>query len=149
MATYLLSDFYANKALDAILGTAHSADFPASVFVGLSSTKPNDDGTGITEPVIATNAYARVSVTNNDTNWPDAASRVKSNGTPVTFPAPTGAWLSGAALRFFVLFDENGTTPPDKHIIYGELAVPRIVAAAGNALFFPVGSLQIFAPTLF
>ena len=146
MSTYLLSNTYANKALDAILGSAHSADFPATVFIGLSSTKPNDDGTGITEPVIGTNAYARISVANNDTKWPDAASRVKSNGAIETFPAPTGAWLSGATLRFFVIFDAStaGT-----HIIYGELAVPRIVAAAGNAMFFAAGELQIYAPSIF
>jgi hypothetical protein len=149
VATYLLSDFYANKTLDAILGSAHSADFPASVWIGLSTTKPNDDGTGITEPAIGTNAYARVAKTNNDTNWPDAAARVKANGTAITFPAPTGAWAAGAALRFFVLFDEDGTTPPDNHIIYGELAVPRIVSAAGNALSFAIGDLQIYAPTIY
>ena len=68
---------------------------PATVYVGLYTTLPDDSGVGGAEPVGS--GYARVSVTNNSTNWRNAShggttgSR-KYNATTITFPAATAAW---------------------------------------------------------
>lgn len=67
-------------------GTAFGA--PATVYVALFSASPTDAGGG-TE--LSGGAYARVSVTNNTTNWP--AGNPKSNGTSITYAQATVDWL--------------------------------------------------------
>lgn len=84
---------------------------PATWFVGLSTTTPNEDGSGFTEPVGG--SYARVSVTNNATNWPTATTTSgvtsKANGTAFTFPNPTGNW--GAVTYYGLFTASSGGTP--------------------------------------
>jgi hypothetical protein len=66
---------------------------PATHHFGLSTSTPAEDGTGVTEP--SGNAYARVAVTNNATNFPLSTAAdltLKRNGTVITFPAATGSW---------------------------------------------------------
>lgn len=103
---------------------------PATWFLGLSTTGPNGDGTNFTEPSIG--AYARVSITNNATNFPAATTdgggiTTKTNGIAFTFAAPTGTWglityygfftvLSGGTVQFWFPLDtgitvRNGNTP--------------------------------------
>jgi hypothetical protein len=83
------ADYLEDELLDHVLG---GADWPrpATVYVALSTTTPNDDGTNFTEPV--GNNYSRASVTNNATNWPAASGGSKDNGTAVTFPTASGSW---------------------------------------------------------
>jgi hypothetical protein len=90
----------ANALLDAALGTSHIAAFPATVYVALSSTLPTNTGTNVTEPAVG--AYARVAVTNNDTNFPAAAARAKANATIITFPTVTADWTG---IGWFALYD--------------------------------------------
>jgi hypothetical protein len=61
--------------------------------VALFRVLPEDDGTGGTE--VSGGSYARVAVTNNTTNFPNATGggpSLKVNGTVITFPAPTADW---------------------------------------------------------
>ncbi len=96
-----------------ILDNRFGSGTPATWYVGLTTTAPNDDGTNVTEPVGG--SYARVAVTNNTTNFPAASTSGgitrKSNGTAVTFANPTGNWgkivgyviadaLSGGNIRY-------------------------------------------------
>ncbi len=92
---------YAEKAvLDQLFGaTAYST--PATLYVALYTATPSDSGGG-TE--VSGGSYARVAVTNNTTNFPAStggAPASKSNGTAITFPAPTAAW--GVVTSFGVL----------------------------------------------
>ena len=76
--------------LDGVLQDPAYAGY-ATLFIGLSTTTPNDDGTGFTEPV--GNAYARVSTTGAD--WGPAsgtAPAVKSNTAAKSFATATGSW---------------------------------------------------------
>jgi hypothetical protein len=66
-------------------GTAFAAD--ATLFGALFTTAPADDGSGGVEANYG--AYARVSVTNNTTNFPSA--NPKLNATSVGFPQATSA----------------------------------------------------------
>lgn len=127
-----LSDTYANKTLDAILGGAHSADMPATVYVALTVAGVEVSG----------GSYARVAVTNNDTNWPDASGRQKANGTAITFPQPTGTWgtVDGWELR--------DASTAGNIIIDGDLAAARNVTAASDPPEFAVGALVIPAPAV-
>src|SRR5262245_36716522 len=105
----MLVDAVANAVLDRLLGDS-SGPIGATAFIGLLLTVPNNDGTGVVEP--SGNNYARVSVTNNSTQWPAAVARVKQHANDITFNAATGTWgtvthvgvfdaLSGGNLRIF------------------------------------------------
>lgn len=79
---------------DSQFGGGASTWAPATWYLGLSTTIPNDDGSGFTEP--STGSYARVAVTNNATNFPAAQTidgdTRKWNGIKLTFANPTGTW---------------------------------------------------------
>lgn len=93
-----LVDAKENEVLDELLGNATL--MPDPVFIGLMTTEPADDGTGVVEPVGA--GYARVSVVNDLTEWPAASGGQKSNGNVITFPTATGAW---GTITHFGIFD--------------------------------------------
>lgn len=134
-----LSDSYANLLLDLAFSKATN-NFPATLYVGLSSTTPTNTGTNVTEP--SSGSYARVAVTNNSTNWPTATSRSKSNGTAVTFPTATGDWLSAANLTHFVIYDASTS---GNFVGWGELTTP-VSVTSGTQASFAVGALVINAP---
>lgn len=76
---------------------------PATWYLGISTTFPNDDGTNFTEP--SGGSYARVAIANNSTNFPGASTvsgvTSKSNGAKFTFPNPTANWGQIVAWGFF------------------------------------------------
>jgi hypothetical protein len=78
---------------------------PATWYLGLSTTIPNEDGSNFTEPVGL--AYARVACVNNLTNFPNATTvsgvTNKTNGAVFTFPTPTGFWGQIQYWGFFVV----------------------------------------------
>ncbi|MFC5996957.1 hypothetical protein ACFQE5_22355 [Pseudonocardia hispaniensis] len=84
---------------------------PATWYLGLSTTTPNDDGSNFTEPVGG--AYARVAVTNNATNFPPATTSsgttTKTNGAKFIFPNPTGSW--GLVTHYGWFTSSSGGTP--------------------------------------
>lgn len=122
-----------NTFLNLMFGaTAYTA--PATLYVGLSTTTPAVGGTGITEPV--GNAYARVAVTNNVTNFPAAASGSKSNGTTITFPTATGTW--GTVTYFFI----SDASTAGNILGYGVLNTAQTVAN-GDTLSFAASALTI------
>ncbi len=96
-----ISNYLEAKWLDHTFGnTAYSA--PATVYVGLFTVLPVDAGTGGTE--VSGGSYARVAVTNNTTNWPNASAgnpTTKSNGAIFTFPTATADWGTVVGLGIF------------------------------------------------
>jgi hypothetical protein len=113
---------------------------PATLYVGLSSTQPTVAGGNITEPIIGTNGYTRVAVTNNTTNFPTTSSDAKSNGTAITFPNSTGAWLSGVALGYFCIYDASSG---GNLLAYAALNSPQAVAGSGSTISFAAGAMTI------
>ena len=81
----------ANQVLSKIFGTTNFTP-PVTIYIALTTAAPTTTGAGsIVEPTAAQyNAYARVAVTNNTTNWPAASAGALSNGTTITFPTSTG-----------------------------------------------------------
>lgn len=82
-----ISNYLKNKLQDAALGSGFSK--PSIVYVALYTAAPTGAGGG-TE--VTGGGYARASVTNNTTNWPNASSGVKQNGAAITFSAASGNW---------------------------------------------------------
>lgn len=87
------SDYLENAILDHVYGST-SWSKPATVYVALFTTSPSDSGGGTEVSTGTWTNYARVAVTNNTTNWPNASSGVKSNGTEISFGTAT---ISGSA----------------------------------------------------
>lgn len=124
--------------LNALLGSGASL-IGATTEIGLSTTTPNDDGTGITEP--SGFGYARVAKTNNDANFPVSTGNEKSNGTAITFPTASGGdwgtithwvlWEQGGPAKIWGVLDDGAGTP-----------TPRTVQD-GDDFSFPIGQLRI------
>src|SRR5262245_23710085 len=94
------SDFLENKLLDHVVGNqAYTA--PTNIHVALFTVAPTDSGGG-TE--VTGGSYARVQVTNNNTNFPNASSGLKQNGTAITFAQASADWGIVVA---FGLFDAS------------------------------------------
>lgn len=102
----------------------------ATLYIGLSTTTPAEDGSNFTEPV--GNNYSRVSTTGAD--WGAAsgtAPATKSTSTAKTFPTASGSW---STLTHFGLFTaSSGGTPK----WWGALGTPKAVAASDTASFAP------------
>jgi len=78
--------------LDALYGK-QALTVPDTLYIGLSTTAPNPDGTNFTEPTGG--GYARVAFPNNLTHWYAATEdnpSVKANALPVLFPEATDDW---------------------------------------------------------
>lgn len=126
-------DFLSNELLDHVFGgAAYSA--PATVYAGLSTTTPNKDGTGVTEP--SGNNYARVAITANSTNFPAASGGAMANGTDIQFPTPSGSW---GQCTHLVLFDAS--TNGNK-LAFGALTVAQ-TPVSGNTVVVPTGDLDL------
>jgi hypothetical protein len=132
-----MSDAQANILLDLYFSKASNSTVPATLYVALSTTLPTNTGTNVTEP--SGNAYARVAVTNNATNFPAASARAKSNGTDIVFPMATGSW--GTATHF-CLYDASTA---GNFVAWGALTVP-VAVINGATVTFVAGSLVINAP---
>lgn len=129
-----LSDAFELEVLDAILGT--SGLLPGTVYIALSTTTPTDAGANFTEPV--GNAYARVAVTNNATQWPAAASAEKSNANAISFPTASGGnWGTVTHVGIFTAAGPGGTPK-----IWGALDAPRAVND-GDLFQFPANLLKL------
>ena len=97
------------SVLDAIFGRTSPPSPPANLYVALSTTKPDPDGTGFTEP--EGGGYARVQIA-NDLSSIDPATvdeddiAIKTLPGPIEFPMATGNW---GEIKYWGVFDaESG-----------------------------------------
>jgi hypothetical protein len=126
------SDYLENKILDLILGnTAFSLAGP--LYIGLYTAPPTDAGGG-TE--VSGGSYARVSVTQNTTNWPNASGGSKSNGAAVTFPTATASW---GTVSHFGIFDASTA---GNLLRWGALSASKTIGS-GDTASFAAGALTV------
>lgn len=137
-----LSDTLAAGVLNALFNGG-SLGAPATYYVALSSTEPNDDGTNVTEPSGSTAVgYARLAVTKNTTNFPTTTGRSITNGVDLTFatPAVGDDW---GVLGWYALYSAStGGTFEGWGAFGGTL---HITAATGAAVI-DAGVMVIYAP---
>jgi hypothetical protein len=127
------TDYLENKLLDHVWGnTAYTA--PATLYISLSTTTIADDGTNQTEP--SGGAYARVAVTNNTTNWPNASGGAKANGAAITFPTATASW--GTVIDFAIM----DAATVGNMLGYGTLTTSKTIDS-GDTASFAIGDLDI------
>lgn len=127
------SNFLELELLDHVLGNAPYTA-PATVYVALYTATPSDAGGG-TE--VSGNAYARVPVTNNATNWPAASAGSKSNGTAITFPQATpSGW---GVVTQFGIFDASTS---GNLLYWGDLTASKTVDPL-DTVSFAIGALVV------
>jgi hypothetical protein len=110
---------------------------PATWWLGLSKTTPNEDGTNFTEPVAL--GYARIAVLNDSTKFRPAVTTLgvttKSNLAKFTFANPTGTW--GLMTDYGWFLASTGGTPEYTHA----LDVPITVQNGNTPVEFDVDQL--------
>lgn len=125
------SDYLEKAILDHLLGGTTLAK-PATVYVALSTAVYSDAATGASMAEVTGGAYARVAVTNNATNWPNATGTSpaqKQNGTAITFPTATASW--NTVNSFYVVDAASGG-----NVLYGgDLTTPKAIASGDTATF--------------
>ena len=123
----------ANKILEAQVGK--NAFGTQTAFVALSSTTPNINGTGVTEPTGG--AYARVST--SAATWGTASGGSISNAQAINFATATADWVGGANLTHGVLYD---AASGGNMIGFGALTVAKNVLN-GDTASIAVGGITI------
>lgn len=127
------SDYLEAKLLDHVFGaSAYTA--PVTLYLGLSVGDPTDAGTQTGEP--ASGSYARVEITNNATNFPNATAGSKENGATFTFPKATGSW--GTVTHFFIADAPTG----GNILTSGQLTESKAVTS-GDTINFLANSITI------
>lgn len=124
------SNYWENKILDHVFSKA-SYTAP-TIYVGLSTADPLDDGSGLAEP--SGNGYARV-VTSAST-WTAASGGALSNAGDITFPEASGSW---STVTHFALFDASSG---GNMLAHGTLSVSKTITA-GDTAKFAVGDLDV------
>lgn len=124
------TNFERNRILDVRYGDGAYSP-PATVYCGLFSAAPTVSTPG-TE--LSGGSYARVAVTNDATNFPDAVAGSKSNGTAITFP--TASAPQGTATHFGWFNASSGGNLLD----FAPLTTPKLIGT-GDTPEFGVGQL--------
>lgn len=126
--------YFNNKALGLLFG---GTAFPLpNVYVALSTTVPNADGTNFTQ--VSGVGYGRVLIDNDDpASWSNPPSSSQTlNKVTVTFPAAGGSWGSVVA---FGLYD----APSGGNLLaWASLAQPKVIGT-GDVASFAIDSLVV------
>jgi hypothetical protein len=127
----MVSNYLVKKWLDRALGAQAFTD-PATVYIALFTSAPSASGGG-TE--VTGGSYARKSVTNNNTNFPDSVlgTGEKFLGVEQSFAAATANW---GTITHAALFD---AASGGNMLHYGPLAVP-VTINNGDIFRLPVGN---------
>lgn len=128
------SDYLENIFANYLGGTTITP--PGTIYVGLWTTTLTDASTGATAGEVSGGSYARVAVTNNSTNFPNASGGLKDNGTEILFPTATADWgtVTHAA---FLDAATNGNI-----LYWWDLPTARTILN-GDAFRFPAGSIDL------
>lgn len=136
------SNYLSKALLDHVLGdTAYTA--PATIYVGLWTTAGSlsDSSTGSAANEVSTSgtAYARQSVTNDTTNWPNSTgttTALKQNGTAISWTTATASW--GTINQFALL----SASTSGQILYWGDLTTPKAIGN-GDTASFSAGALSI------
>ena len=128
-----ISNFLEAELMDHIMNNSAYAH-PATVYVGLSTADPTDDGSGLAEPV--GNNYLRKAAA-----FGAAASRIITNSGTITFNQASGPW---GTVTHWALFDAEST---GNMMAHGALAASKVIVS-GNTPSFAASELDVEFKTL-
>jgi hypothetical protein len=124
------SDHWEDEVLDYLFGK--DSYTPPTIYVGLSTADPGDDGAGLSEPT--GNGYARVQTAEED--WNVAAGGLLDNANLISFGTATGNW---GTITHFALFD---SASGGNLLVHGALTQPKTITS-GDTVQFPGGALDV------
>lgn len=128
------SNYLENKMLDHVFGnTPYTA--PATIYVALHTADPTEAGS-VGE--VSGGSYARVALTNNTTNFPNASAGSKANGVSATFPTPTVDWGS---VSYWTMWD----APTGGNCLVISNSFTPQPCLVGNTVSFANGALVVTA----
>lgn len=111
--------YFLNCASGNLFGTKKTPAIPANYYIGLSTTEPSIDGTGVNEPYKSA-GYARVALT----MLSEPTSGVVTNTQAINFNESTASW---GTITHFVIYDAEIA---GNLLMYGTLSTPRTVEEA-------------------
>lgn len=127
----MTSTYFLNCIMGNVFMTKLSPTLPKKVYLGLSSTAPQVDGTGVSEP-LASAGYQRVELT----NLSEPVNGVVSNDGAIQFDESSASW---GTITHFVLFD----SPTDGNLLmFNQLSQSRSVETA-TIVMVKTGSLKL------
>lgn len=139
-----LTNYAAQAVLNSLFGKTSNFGALASaptIYVGLSSADPTEDGSGNNEP--SGGSYARVATIAADWNAATLADpSLVDNANAITFPQASADWLAGADLTYAVLFDSVLGTTGENVLGSGVLGTAKPVLS-GDTASFAAGELNI------
>ncbi len=118
-----------------IFGKLPTPAIPSTYYIGLSTTAPNTDGTGVSEP--SGGSYARIALSNSSTALtPPDANAMVINKNEIMFPESTANW--GRVTHYVIYDSPNG----GNLLMAGELMTPRTAETATTITIKP-GQVQL------
>lgn len=125
----MVTTYFLNLAMGNLFGTKSSPSIPQEYFLALSSTEPQKNGTGITEPSAAGSAYERVKL--ESLSQPDNGEI--TNQETISFPESTSDW---GTMLYYGIYD---STSGGNLLMGGPLKSSRKVEANTVVSFKPNG----------
>ena len=127
----MTSTYFLNCIMGNVFQTKLSPGLPSKVYLGLSSSAPDVDGSGATEP-LASAGYSRVELNSLDV----PTNGVITNKSEISFPESSASW---GTITHFVLYDApvNGNL-----LMFNVLSQARSVEQA-TIVMVKAGSLKL------
>ena len=127
----MTSTYFRNCIMGNVFQTKLSPGLPSKVYLGLSSSAPDVDGSGATEP-LASAGYSRVELNSLDV----PTNGVITNKSEISFPESSASW---GTVTHFVLYDApvNGNL-----LMFNVLSQARSVEQA-TIVMVKAGSLKL------
>lgn len=116
----MISNSYANKILDAIVGKADAISRPAYVYLGLCKTEPNAStgALGGSEPTAPSYARKIVGGSSSDTQFGTASGGIISNSSEIQMKTAREAWSTSDDKLYYWFLSDSAT---GNAIIWGKL----------------------------
>lgn len=127
----MTSTYFLNCIMGNVFQTKLSPGLPSKVYLGLSSSAPDVDGSGATEPLVSA-GYSRVELNSLDV----PTNGVITNKSEISFPESSASW---GTVTHFVLYDApvNGNL-----LMFNVLSQARSIEQA-TIVMVKAGSLKL------
>lgn len=113
--------YFLNQIMGNVFGSKTDPALPREYYLGLSTTAPNVDGSGVSEPNTPGDAYARVKID----CFSEPVNGMICNTASIAFPESLYPWCNPTApITHYVIYDaaEGGNL-----LVFDELSPSRIV----------------------
>jgi len=121
--------YFLNQIMGNVFGTKKTPTLPDELYLGVSTTTPSVDGTGVTEPTSGGYSRVKLSVLSEPNNG------VITNDDIVALPESTGNW---GVITHYVVYD---AITGGNLLVFTKLATSRTVEAS-TTVMFRTGDIQ-------